>query len=61
MQHLERHTTLFSGLCGGCVANVMLSVDAMMSTTSGLGRDIGNILMVINLQLHPTAELQLQS
>ena len=39
----------------------MLSIDAMMSTTSGLGKDIGNILMAINLQLHLTAELQLQS
>ena len=61
MQHLERHVTLFSGLCDGWVANVILSIAAMMSTTSGLGKDIGIVLMVITLQLHPTAKLQLQS
>lgn len=60
-QHLERHITLFSGLCDGKVADVILSIAAIMSTTSGLGKDIGIVLMAITLQLCPTVKLQLQS
>ncbi len=55
MQHLERHVNLLSRLCDGQVANVILSTAAIMSTTSGLGKDIGIILILITLSSHSQA------